>query len=239
MATLTDSTNLTGTITLSKATGTKVTLDTDKKYLTKDIELTINTPTTTATANGLTVSYGEGWITAGSTTVADSNLIASNIKKDISIFGITGTYSGGGNITITDETNATGTTLVITTGGAVSETWETLYEAATQYYPESDGNYPYCWISQLSSVEITMGSTWRITFDNVSYRCVAAVGAVGSNAETRIIIGNPKWSGGEDDDSDVPFSLYNSGYGAWSGSANVTNEAQTAHGLKVERLVTT
>lgn len=94
MAILNDSTNLTGTITLSKATGTKVVLDTDKKYLTKDIELTINAPTTTATANGATVSYGEGWITAGSTTVTDSNLVAGNIKSGTSIFGVTGTYTG-------------------------------------------------------------------------------------------------------------------------------------------------
>ena len=94
MATLTDSTNLTGTITLTKASGTKVTFDTDKKYITKDIELTINAPTTSASASGLTVSYGTGWITGGSTTCSDANLIAGNIKKDISIFGITGTYDG-------------------------------------------------------------------------------------------------------------------------------------------------
>lgn len=91
MAILNSSTNLTGTITLSKATGTKVTLDTDHKYLSKDIELTINAPTTTASASGLTVSYGDGWITGGSTTCSDANLLAANIKKDVTIFGVTGT----------------------------------------------------------------------------------------------------------------------------------------------------
>lgn len=94
MANLTDSTNLTATITLSKATGTKVTLDTDSKYLTKDIELTINAPTTSATTSGTTVSYGEGWISAGSTTISDDNLIAANIKNGVSIFGVTGSYTG-------------------------------------------------------------------------------------------------------------------------------------------------
>lgn len=98
MATLTDSTNLTGTITLSKATGTKVTLDTDKKYLTKDIELTINAPSSTITTNGATVNYTNGWVNAGSTTVTDSNLIASNIKKETTIFGVTGTFDNSVNV---------------------------------------------------------------------------------------------------------------------------------------------
>lgn len=110
MANLTDGTNLTGTITLSKATGTKVTLDTDSKYLTKDIELTINAPTTTATASGATVSYGDGWITAGSTTVTDANLVAGNIKKNVSIFGVIGTLDSG-NIVITDTPDANGGTI--------------------------------------------------------------------------------------------------------------------------------
>jgi len=110
MATLTDSTNLTGTITLSKATGTKVTLDTDKKYLTKDIELTINAPTTSATVSGATVSYGEGWISAGSKTVTDENLIASNIKKDVTIFGVTGTLESG-SLAIEDFIDKNGGTI--------------------------------------------------------------------------------------------------------------------------------
>jgi len=118
MATLTDSTNLTGTITLSKATGTKVTLDTDKKYLTKDIELTINAPITSATVSGATVSYGEGWISAGSKTVTDANLIASNIKKDVTIFGVTGTLESNSLIIedSIDENGGTIRTITTTTG---------------------------------------------------------------------------------------------------------------------------
>lgn len=114
MATLTDSTNLTGTITLSKATGTKVTLDTDKKYLTKDIELTINAPSSTITTNGATVNYTNGWINAGSTTVTDSNLVPANIVSGVTIFGVTGTYTG---VVIDETPDANGGTITtITTG---------------------------------------------------------------------------------------------------------------------------
>ena len=114
MATLTDSTNLTGTIILSKATGTKVTLDTDKKYLTKDIELTINAPSSTITTNGATVSYTNGWVNAGSTTVTDSNLVPANIVDGVTIFGVTGNYTGA----VIDETpdGNGGTITTITTG---------------------------------------------------------------------------------------------------------------------------
>lgn len=103
MPTLTDNTNLTGTITLSKATGTKVTLDTDKKYLTKDIELTINAPTTSATVSGATVSYGEGWITEGSKTVATGSATAP-----ATISGTSATVSTGTNtLTLTKSISVT------------------------------------------------------------------------------------------------------------------------------------
>ena len=110
MATLTDSTNFTGTITLAKATGTSVVLDTAKTYLTKDIELTINAPTTTATASGLTVSYGSGWISAGSTTCSDANLIASNIKSGVTIFGVEGTNVSN-TVLVSDTIDANGGTI--------------------------------------------------------------------------------------------------------------------------------
>lgn len=70
MANLTDSTNLTGTITLTKASGTKVTLDTDKKYITKDIELTINAQTASPSFTGGGVS---GTATASATNASISS----------------------------------------------------------------------------------------------------------------------------------------------------------------------
>lgn len=49
------------------------------------------------TANGLTVNAPSGYYqSAASKTLTDQNLIASNIKKNISIFGVTGNYEGEG-----------------------------------------------------------------------------------------------------------------------------------------------
>lgn len=157
MATLTDSTNLTGTITLSKATGTKVVLDTDKKYLTKDIELTINAPTTTATVNGATVSYGTGWITGGSTTVTDSNLINSNIKKDITIFGVTGTYEG-------DPLDLKGYTI------------KNIVPLQTININSQVNNYAYGALITNNTDIIYDEKQYLITYDGVQYVCEGFIG---------------------------------------------------------------
>lgn len=49
------------------------------------------TPTTTAQ----TIASGQ-YLTGAQTISGDANLLAGNIKKDVSIFGVTGTYEGGG-----------------------------------------------------------------------------------------------------------------------------------------------
>lgn len=71
MATLTDSTNLTGSITITKASGTKIVLDTDKKYITKDIELTIDAQTATPAFTGGGVS-GTASASATNASISDS-----------------------------------------------------------------------------------------------------------------------------------------------------------------------
>ena len=48
------------------------------------------------TASTLTVTAPAGYYaSAASKTLTDANLVAANIKKDISIFGVTGTFAGG------------------------------------------------------------------------------------------------------------------------------------------------
>lgn len=55
------------------------------------------TPTTT----NQTIPSGR-YLTGTQTILGDANLVASNIKKDVQIFGVTGTLeSGGGSVTIT------------------------------------------------------------------------------------------------------------------------------------------
>lgn len=113
-----------------------------------------------------------------------------------------------------------------------SESWETLYDGNIYYEPDTP--YPYCWISELGSVTIPMGSVWRITFDNVEYRCTVTQTSSG-NADGGLI-GNPLYDSGADDGSGVPFAFYQNPWGAWSGMANVAGN--TNHPVKIERLVT-
>lgn len=72
------------------------------------------------TASGLTVTAPSGYYaSAASKTLTDANLVAGNIKKDITIFGTTGTYEGdGGSLVITDVSNTSGTTAEISVGGS-------------------------------------------------------------------------------------------------------------------------
>lgn len=55
----------------------------------------------TPTAEGLTVTPDTGYDALSSVEVSgSSNLIASNIKKDVEIFGVTGTLEGGSGVTL-------------------------------------------------------------------------------------------------------------------------------------------
>ena len=62
------------------------------------------------TASNLTVSAPAGYYaSAASKTLSDENLTAGNIKKDVTIFGTTGTYEGGSATLITKSITANGT----------------------------------------------------------------------------------------------------------------------------------
>lgn len=65
-------------------------------------QVTVNVPTgaakssTDLTANNLTVTAPAGLYSSdASKTLTDANLTAGNIKKDVTIFGVTGSYEGG------------------------------------------------------------------------------------------------------------------------------------------------
>lgn len=117
-----------------------------------------------------------------------------------------------------------------------SETWETLVDGYIDWYNEESGNYPYCWISSLGSTPITVGSVYRVTYDNVEYRCTAKTVSLSGNTLT--VFGNPVWAGGADDGSGVPFIFIDyTHYSAWSGGLNVPN-VNNSYYFKIERLVT-
>lgn len=237
------------------------------------------------------------YLTGTQTISGDTNLVAGNIKSGVSIFGVSGTYTGsgggsGGSVTqdqdgyivlpstggggggatqhvihleftdstdtdinvyydnslistmitaYTPETYGQKTVDVAELDGVEwytrpTETWETVYNNTVGFYTDTDPTaYPYCWISDLADVPILTGSQWRVTFDGVVY---SLTGYPRPDDTSRGAIGNTLYlPSGTDDDSGVPFALYHTAWGAWSGSADVTPETQ--HSVKLERLVIT
>lgn len=112
------------------------------------------------------------------------------------------------------------------------ETWEVLFNGTESLNPETP--YNGWWIEDMGDVQIPQGSVWRITLNGVVYRLTADYYY---SAAYSYGIGNPKWSGGTDDGTDVPFTLMHTPWGAWSGNADLS--ANTPYPLKIERLVTT
>ena len=133
------------------------------------------TPTTT----NQTISSGT-YLTGTQTISGDANLVAGNIKSDTTIFGVTGTYSGGGsskNVQVlqsTSRTNSssltkvlgdmtvakTGTYDVYWSGGrtntSTSYTWGTrLYVDSSGYGTENTTWSNNCQSNHLSNVSLT------------------------------------------------------------------------------------
>lgn len=117
-----------------------------------------------------------------------------------------------------------------------TETWETLYDGNVDWMREDNGDHPYCWISEIGSIPITVGSVWRVTYNNTEYRCSGKIASLGGRNYN--VFGNPVWGGGADDGSNVPFVFIDyTVYGAWSGGLNVPN-VQDSYYFKIEGLVT-
>ena len=115
-----------------------------------------------------------------------------------------------------------------------AETWETIWDNNINFYTELNGDYPYCWLDGLGNTyPITLGSVWRVTYNNVQYRLVCNTMVSSSTG----IIGNPKYFGMTDDGSNVPLCFVAPYYGAWCGEIDVPNTNTTAY-IKIERLVT-
>ena len=119
---------------------------------------------------------------------------------------------------------------VITPSEPVEE-WETVYSNTSSV--NEDTPYNYFWLSSMSDIYPTEGSVWRITVDSTEYRCTAYSMNI-SNVGNVVCVGNPKYSGGTDDESGAPFNFYNAGWGAWAGDTELSGAVP----LKIEQLVT-
>lgn len=183
----------TGTNTLTLSKTVSVTPSVTAGYVSSgtagnsDVSLTASVNTRSSsdlTASTLTVTAPAGYYGSDATkTLSDQNLLAENIKKDISIFGITGSYEGGGGQT-TWEQQYTGSV-------TVSDWGEQLNYIDLVNYFSTHSDFAY-------------GDIYRITWKNgVQYTCVAEV-EIPDGSWTGYVLGNGElW--GEQFGNNEPF----------------------------------
>ena len=125
MATMNNGTKWNDTVTIGKQSGTKVTIDTDGKYIEKDIELTINvqagsaaTPNTTITANPtLSVNSSTGVVTAN---VSATKSVTPTVSAGYISTGSAGTMTVSGSNTLALNTQAAQTITPGTTNQTIA-----------------------------------------------------------------------------------------------------------------------
>lgn len=122
---------------------------------------TKGTATITPTTSNQTIASGT-YLTGTQTISGDANLVAGNIKSGTTIFGVTGTYAGGGSLTVATKTltnNATTQTLSFSSLSGQPKYW--FLRATTNV--SSSGSTTYYYVTDCfydgTSVK---GNTFRI-----------------------------------------------------------------------------
>ena len=125
MSTMNNGTSWNDAVTINKQSGTKITLDTDGKFVAKDIELTINvqagsatTPNTIITANPtLSVNSSTGVVTAN---VNATESISPTVTAGYISTGSAGTMTVSGSNTLSLSTQAAQTITPGTTNQTIA-----------------------------------------------------------------------------------------------------------------------
>lgn len=125
MSTMNNGTSWNDSIAIDRATGTKITISTDKKYIEKDIELTINvqtgsasTPNTSITANPtLSLNASTGVVTA---SVSKTQSVTPTVSAGFVSSGTAGTMTVSGSKTLSLTTQAAQTITPGTTNQTIA-----------------------------------------------------------------------------------------------------------------------
>ena len=209
------------------------------------IDLTDTTATASDVAQGKYFYTAQGVKTAGTASGGSPSATQHSIYfefSDSTNTTITGYWDDSfisNAITATTPTTYGGKTVSVAQLDGVTwytkpiEHWETLYDDTAN--PYVDGDDWYFWLTDLATVTVSLGSTWRITLDGTVYNLTGKAHYVAYVGNT-VVLGNPVAIGGADDGSGCPFCFYNYDNVAFCGDQkNLTVKPYT---LKIERYVT-
>ena len=169
------------------------------------------------TASNLTVTAPSGHYASNATkTLSDQNLVAENIKKDVHIFGVTGSYEGGGSSTLITKTitqngtydaeddNADGYSSV--TVNVQNYTWQEEYNA-TVTVQDLGEDVNYVWLEDYFQTHdaFALGDTYRVTWGNMQYICVTSYYIDVSGGGSGYCLGEPTLMGYPQSGNNEPF----------------------------------
>ena len=113
------------------------------------------------------------WLTGTQTISGDANLVAGNIKSGTSIFGVTGTYSGGGSVQFDTKTASGGSTYPVSLQFTSMKGEPKAFVCRLNAQVSSSGSTTYYYIVDVAAFGTTthgncfrIGSTRRV--DNIT-----------------------------------------------------------------------
>lgn len=197
-------------------------------FVTVDVSPNLEDITVTPTTEEQSIQHGEGYDGIGTVNVnavtssIDNNITAENIKKDVEILGVTGSYEGsggGGNATVEHGSSAVFTFEECLTSIDIPEGTEQIGESFLDDPSNAEG-IPFYNYTQLEHITIPDSVLW--IGDYAFYNCsVLDITSIGNNIMT---IGNGAFShSGIGPNLTLPNSLTTIGDNAFEDCDNLIN----------------
>ena len=132
--------------------------------------------TITPSTSNQTIAAGK-YLTGAQTIEGDANLVAANIKKDVSIFGVSGSYEGASGATLTPT--AGDYPVIGNSDMAASPNGSTLTATSVTITIPVSGTYRFKWVAFRQSTSTSY--TWQTRLYRTRNNTTSAIGTLVSS----------------------------------------------------------
>lgn len=195
-----------------------------------DVSLTANittqaAQTITPTTTNQTIASGT-YLTGTQTISGDADLVASNIKKDVSIFGVTGTYTGEGSSglvyetgTYTTSSNVASPTITFANTYTTPPFCVIMADATNTYNSTSNRNFYWSFIefNNILGADIYTGSSTHF-YGMVMYRYRTTNSS--SMTNSNVVLTTPLSDSSSSATNNARYYVNETGFTAYCGSTS-------------------